>query len=189
MDLPSSGAHLVRLTGLYVIGIVGFVFVRSAVEPETWSREDSYRKAALEDLAKRPSIHGGNDSCVGCHQDEEGTHQDSMDELMDGAHSSLSCESCHGPLAHHVSDDRKIGDARIDYTRMLCLNCHGNLVSLPAAFPKMILGDEHLSPAREAELLKAAKAAGKEKFYRHKKKVHFGMDCTECHLSPHDPET
>ncbi|MFV1994046.1 MAG: multiheme c-type cytochrome [Verrucomicrobiales bacterium] len=180
---------MIRLAGILIVGFVAFVFFRNAMIPESWDPSRSFRQAALADIAALPSIHGGNASCVNCHQDEDETHQDSMDELEGGAHNSLSCESCHGPLAHHVADDRKIADARIDYSRLLCINCHGNSVSLPVDFPKFLLADEKLPPNREAQLLEAAVESGSKKIYRHKKDVHNGMDCTECHFSFHDPET
>lgn len=188
MAQPSPRAHLIRLAFLLFAGVVALLLARNALVPPTWSQSESYRKAALEELAQRPSVHGGNQSCIDCHQDEKNTHRTAMNDLLDGVHKSLSCESCHGPLAHHVAGDRKIADALIDYSRISCLNCHGNLISLPADFPKFILSDEPLPPNRETELLEAAQRADSKKFYRHKKSVHAGVNCTECHVSFHDPE-
>lgn len=191
MASPSPRAHLIRL-GVLLVGVISaLLWIRAAMVPKTWNSEEAFREASLEELARQPSIHGGNQSCINCHQGGEDaleTHEDAMDDLLGGAHKNLSCESCHGPLGHHVADGRKIADALVNYSRVACLGCHNNLVSLPAGFPKFILSDEELTPQREAELKEAAQEAGDENFYRHKKRIHDGMNCTECHVSFHDPE-
>ncbi len=190
MKEVSPRAHIYRLVGLLILGVAGFVVARSALVPDTWNYSDSYREAFLDELAQKPMKHGGNDSCAGCHEDEEagGSHKSAIEDLAGGAHAGLSCESCHGPLADHAVGGEKIAEARVDYSRLVCLTCHSNLISSPADFPKFIQSKEEIQPRREAELLAAAEADGDEKIFRHKSKIHLGMDCTECHTSFHDPE-
>ena len=157
--------------------------------PSSWSSSDGYRKDSLAEIAKKPMRHGGNESCSGCHEDSEGTHEDAMATLREGVHRNLSCESCHGPLADHVQNGKKIAEAMTEYSRLVCLKCHTNAINRPATHPMFIHAAEVLTPWREAQLNKAAEEAGKRKFYRHKKSVHPHMDCLNCHETFHDPET
>lgn len=183
MAKPSPRAHLVRLAGLLLLGGAGFVAVRAAMIPPTWNSANSFREGALADIEALPMKYGGRASCVDCHEDGSETHAEAAEILSEGPHKGISCETCHGPLAHHVADGKKIADARVEYSRLVCLGCHANLTGSPPWFPKFVTADEEISPRRE----EAVKEAGK-KIYRHKDNIHRHMDCTECHYSFHNPE-
>lgn len=189
MSKPSPYSHLIRLAGILIVAGVGFAFVRQQMIPDTWNWEGSYRESALADVAAKPMTYGGNHSCASCHEDSDGTHDSVIEELSTGAHKGLSCEACHGPLGEHVRDNKKIADARVEYSGLVCLHCHSNLISRPPQHPKFILKDEILPDWREKELLEAAKERGQSRIYRHNRKVHAHMDCVNCHISFHDPET
>ena len=191
MSEPSPGKHLVRLGILLACGGIAFAVFRSYMVPASWSSEDGYRKDSLVEMAKKPMQHGGNKSCVGCHQDSDGNdiHEVAMQDLKGSAHRKLSCESCHGPLSHHVQNEKWIAEARTEYSRLACLKCHTNAINRPATHPVFIHATEALTPWREAQLQKAAEEAGERKFYRHKKSVHPHMNCLNCHVTFHDPET
>ena len=189
METPSPHAHLARLVILLVIGAAAFVAVRAAMIPSTWNAERSFREGALSELASRPVKYAGNQSCVDCHEDEDGIHETAFEELEDGSHKGISCESCHGPLVDHVRDGEKFADAQIDYSRLACLTCHEHLISTPPLFPMFIAKDEVLPPQREAELLQAKIDAGGTKIYRHPSSAHSHVDCTDCHYSFHNPES
>ncbi len=193
MPEPSPRTHLIRLGALIVCGGIAFAVFRNSMVPASWSSEDWYRKDSLAEMAGKAMKHGGNKSCLGCHEDSDNIHEDVMDTLEEGVHHSLSCESCHGPLAHHVQlrDGKriKIAEARTEYSRLACLKCHANATNRPATHPVFIHATEKLTPWREAQLQKAAEEEGERKFYRHKKSVHPHMDCLNCHETFHDPET
>ncbi len=189
MSEPSPKTHLIRLGALLALGLIAFAIFRTLMVPSSWSSTDGYRKDSLKEIAKKPMQHGGKESCIGCHEDSEGIHEDAMATLREGVHQSLDCESCHGPLAHHVQDGKKIAEARTEYSRLVCLKCHTNAINRPATHPVFIHAMEVLTPWREAQLQKAAEEAGDRKFYRHKKSVHPHIDCLNCHETFHDPET
>jgi hypothetical protein len=189
MKSPSPRAHIVRLTILLLIGGAAFLAVRAAMVPDTWNSQRSFREGYLPELAARPMKYGGNASCASCHEDENEIHEMAFEDLADGPHHGISCESCHGPLSHHVLDNKKIADARTDFSRLACLTCHANLISSPPQFPKFITRDAVLTPQRKAELLKAKLDAGKSKIFIHPEDAHDKVDCTECHFSFHNPET
>jgi hypothetical protein len=189
MKTPSPRAHLVRLVALLLIGGAAFIAVRAAMVPKTWNSERSFREGYLPEAAAKPMKYGGNASCQSCHEDEDEIHEMAFEDLADGPHHGITCESCHGPLAHHVQDNKKIADARTDFSRLACLTCHANLISSPPQFPKFITETDVLTPQREAELLKAKQDAGSSKIFRHPDDAHDKADCTECHFSFHNPET
>jgi hypothetical protein len=52
------------------------------------------------------------------------------------SHKGLSCESCHGALADHVGDNKKIAKATVDTeSNWQCLNCHEDQITKPQFFP------------------------------------------------------
>ena len=189
MPAPTQKSHLLRLAGILILAGVGLVVARSVLVPPSWNSDESHRDAALAELQEKPMKYGGNQSCIDCHQDKDGLHKDMHEELSAGAHKSLSCESCHGPLADHVQDNQKIAQAKIEYTGLVCLHCHNNLISRPATHPRYVAGDEELTPQWESALMKAAIEEGEKRIFRHKKSNHASMDCVECHQYFHDPET
>ena len=186
---PSPYAHLVRLAGILIAAGVAFFFVRQAMIPKSWNFEGWYREDAVKQVAAKPMKHGGNHACADCHEDSDGMHADVIEEMEESGHKGLSCEACHGPLNQHVKDGKKIAEAIVENTGLVCRHCHEHRISRPAHHPQFILHDEILPAWREKDLNEAAKAKGRSKLYRHKSKIHAHVDCVNCHYSFHNPET
>lgn len=129
MSGPSPTSHLYRLGIILAVGFVAFIMVMAIAVPANWNYQGWYRLDALEELKEPPLVYGGNESCAAC-------HDAIINEVKKFKHRALSCESCHGPLAHHVKGKQKIADAYIDEDgRWQCLNCHKKLVSKSLEFP------------------------------------------------------
>ncbi len=157
MSVPSSRTHLFRLGIVLVFALIGFVVVKTIATPASWNYEEWYREDALKEIASYPLVYGGNESCQTCHAEE---HK----ELPAFKHRTVSCETCHGAVADHVRDGRKIAAAKVDdESNWQCLNCHQTLVTRRAGFPQF----------------------STDRFPEHKQ-VAKGMLCAACH-NAHDP--
>ena len=162
---PSKYAHLIRLA----LVLVAFFFVAGSVgwwaTPASWNYDidNWYRRDALIDNAAQPLVYGGNESCVECHQAAD-------KQLRKYKHRALACESCHGALADHVRDDKKVAAAVVDRSRWQCENCHAEQINRPPDFSQF---------SKTGEI-------GKEV------KKHMRLDdetpCLKCH-DAHDPAT
>jgi hypothetical protein len=60
----------------------------------------------------------------GCHQPMD-DHRMRSEQLQGAVHKVLGCETCHGAMASHASEGRKLADAQIRRDSGLCLMCHG----------------------------------------------------------------
>jgi hypothetical protein len=130
MNKPSPRSHLYRLAVVLVTGFIGFLVIKALATPQSWNYVVWYRGANSEEMEKLPLIHGGNDSCQSCHEEEH-------ENLTSFGHKTLNCESCHGPLVDHVQGDKKTADAIVmDESNGQCLNCHSELISRPKDFPQ-----------------------------------------------------
>lgn len=164
---PSPRSHIYRLVLILVLGISGFLVVRSLAIPESWDGDRFYRQDALQELKDRPLRFGGNAACAGsgCHEGERvSSHRRRFLAISQGKHQSLACENCHGPLVAHARDGRKVGYAQLTVENSLCFSCHLALVSRPRKF------------AQFSEQL----------LYHKLLKVNTGSPCRDCH-DPHDP--
>nr|VFJ87113.1 MAG: doubled CXXCH domain-containing protein [Candidatus Kentron sp. LFY]VFJ90284.1 MAG: doubled CXXCH domain-containing protein [Candidatus Kentron sp. LFY]VFK19964.1 MAG: doubled CXXCH domain-containing protein [Candidatus Kentron sp. LFY] len=130
---PSPYAHLSRLIGLGIIGLIVFFTIRYFAIPESWDSKAWYRRDALPLLQQQKPLFGGNESCSGasCHEDDRYLIEDARSEhqlrtrwLGWATHKTLSCESCHGPLGDHVRNGLKVKKAVIIRDSKLCLQCH-----------------------------------------------------------------
>lgn len=121
--------HLVRVAGLFVVGIVLFVIARAILVPKTFGQYGHYRGGALADVRARPVVYAGRAACVECHTDEG-------DRLKGGKHKGIGCETCHGALAKHAADPSSLKPAKPD-PKTLCLTCHQTNVAKPAKFPQV----------------------------------------------------
>jgi hypothetical protein len=75
------------LGGLLVIGLIGFLTVKTLATPASWNHEEWYRGDSPAEIARLPLSYGGNESCQGCHREVH-------DEVVAFSHKGLSCESC-----------------------------------------------------------------------------------------------
>lgn len=123
------GEHLVRVAGLFGAGLVVFLLLRTALVPADFGLYGHYRAGALTDNRARPLVHAGRAACAACHAER-------VAELGKGSHAAVGCESCHGPLAAHVSEPKSHKARRPD-TRALCLTCHRTNVARPVSFAQV----------------------------------------------------
>jgi hypothetical protein len=125
-----ESAHLVRVAGLFAVGIVGFVGARMALVPKGFGTYGHYRAGALEDNRARPAAFAGRDTCEVCHSD--------VAEARKGAkHERIGCEACHGAQARHANaeDPATAKPQRPD--AQVCLVCHTANVAKPRGFPQI----------------------------------------------------
>jgi hypothetical protein len=124
-----SYAHLVRMAGLFVVGIIIFLVARSLSVPADFGVYGHYRAGALDDARARPISFAGQAACVECHSD--------VGEVRKaGRHATVSCESCHGPLATHAAGEQPLKPTLPD-GRAICVSCHQKSMSKPVAFPQV----------------------------------------------------
>ncbi len=146
MNKPSAFTHLYRLGALFLVVIVAFLIIRQFATPSSWNYEVWYRGDALTEEAKKPMLHGGNDSCRSCHEDV-------VKEVKKRKHKKLSCEGCHGPLGTHVRGEEKIAAAEVsNQSSWQCLNCHEELISKPQGFPQFTDEVEKHKTIKEGEV-------------------------------------
>ena len=126
----SDYAHLVRMAGLFVIGVTAFVVLRWLMVPADFGVLGHYRAGAVTDNMKPPPVFAGQAACVECHAD--------VAELRaKGRHAGVACEACHGALAAHASNPDGQKPVRPD-ARNTCISCHSANISKPASFPQVV---------------------------------------------------
>jgi hypothetical protein len=121
-------SHLVRLVLVLLGAMIVFGMLAIAEIPPSWNYDVWFRSDAASDIAALPVIHGDNESCAKCHEDEYGT-------AATHAHKNLNCEGCHGPLTVHVRNGEKAAEA-VGASDWQCLNCHEDKISLPEHHPR-----------------------------------------------------
>lgn len=133
--------HLVRIAvALGVLLLVGLL-ARVVLLPKSFGKYGHYRADAIKDEMNREVRHMTNDSCLACHSHIKEVH-------LDGVHKTVSCEFCHGPLADHVKDGKKIGTLPVKKKTEitdLCLRCHNQIIrARPTESIKMVSAAKHL---------------------------------------------
>lgn len=121
--------HLIRMGGLFVVGIAAFLVARWVFVPEGFGELGHYRVGALADNRATKPVFAGRTACAECHTDEPGW-------LKSGPHKGVGCEACHGALGVHASGESDVKPARPDGAK-LCLVCHVQSVSKPTAFTQI----------------------------------------------------
>jgi hypothetical protein len=125
--------HLIRLAGLFAIGITSFIVIRAALIPEGFGELGHYRSGAIEDNRDQPLIFSGRGACFECH--DEKTANDN-----DAGHAGVGCEACHGAQAAHAADPEGLMPTLPEPTA-LCSNCHELNVARPSWFPQVDVED------------------------------------------------
>jgi hypothetical protein len=139
-----------RLALAFAIFISLFLVLRHFLVPDTFGEYGHYRGASLIDN-QLPEIHyAGQQACFDCHQDIE-------DKKAQDVHSSIHCETCHGPGQKHVVSS-EAADIIKPSGREFCGRCHS------------------VNPARRLNAV----------FQVDLNKHNVGKNCTECH-NPHQP--
>lgn len=122
--------HIWRVVILLTIGAVFVVSGRHFLVPASFGKMGHFRYDSIGEYMAKPVMHGGDASCAKCHQDKYDTH-------AKGKHAVVRCENCHGPLALHVADGKKIAAAEVHQSWELCELCHQPLKSRPRDFPQV----------------------------------------------------
>jgi hypothetical protein len=124
--------HLVRLAAVMLILFVTFVIVRTAVIPKSFGEYGHFRGAAIGEIAAKPIVLAGHQTCETC-------HTDIADKKRTGKHVVVVCEACHGALADHANDP-SIQPAKLN-TAILCARCHEANSAKPKWFPQVVTAD------------------------------------------------
>jgi hypothetical protein len=143
--------HVLRMAGLFALGIVVFLAWRSWMVPDDFGVYGHYRAGAIADAAIRTPGYAGQASCVECHDDVQQV------QLAD-KHATVSCEACHGPLGRHARSETDVAPIRPS-PRAVCLTCHTAVTGMPATFPKVIV-NEHSDAGPCTECHKAHAPGG-----------------------------
>ena len=130
----SDYVHLVRMAGLFVVGVTAFVVLRWLLVPADFGVLGHYRAGAVTDNMTPPLMFAGQAACVECHADV-------ADVRAKGKHVRVACESCHGALAAHASDPGSQKPVK-PHTRNTCISCHSANISKPKSFPQVV-PEEH----------------------------------------------
>lgn len=124
-----DSAHLLRMAGLFGVGLGLFALVSTFMVPDGFGRFGHYRAGALDDNRAPAPVYGDSRDCAQCHDDVVAARTGSR-------HETIACQACHGPLAAHVADPSAAVPERPDPTR-LCVSCHQQLAGRPSGFPQV----------------------------------------------------
>jgi hypothetical protein len=125
--------HLVRMAGLFAVGISAFLVLRVVMVPAAFGVYGHYRAGALDDVRARPVRYAGRAACADCHGDVVAARHGSR-------HERIGCEACHGPLMAHVQAGGEKKPARPD-SRVLCPRCHAASPWKPKTYPQVIVAE------------------------------------------------
>jgi hypothetical protein len=128
-ELFKDKEHLVRMAGLFIVGLLVFVVLRGVLIPADFGELGHYRASALEDNRSVELKFAGRALCEECHDDV-------AEERADGAHDGVNCEACHGALALHALDPGAVVP-ELPEAAALCVTCHQTSVAKPAWFPQV----------------------------------------------------
>jgi uncharacterized CHY-type Zn-finger protein len=129
MNIFKDAGHLFRLAGVFLVGVVLFLVLRSFLVPQSFGRYGHYRANAVTEIAALPVSYAGHKVCEDCHTDEQSVKSK-------GVHKGIACESCHGPLAAHAGDPGSVTPTKLD-TAVLCARCHQENMAKPKGFPQV----------------------------------------------------
>jgi hypothetical protein len=120
--------HVFRMAGLFLAGVALFLVARAILVPKDFGRYGFYRPAALDDIKAQKLSFAGHASCAECHGE--------IVEMRIGTrHEKVNCESCHGPLATHVSGD-VMNPGKPDL-KTVCVPCHKKMDGRPKFQPQV----------------------------------------------------
>lgn len=148
-----------------IFGVVGAalllaIVARQVVVPETFGEFGFYRGSAAVEARQKDPRHVGKKTCIECHSDVGEAHDKDL-------HSTVQCESCHGPGGKHAEAggmEAMLKPTRGKEFREMCMTCHLKQAARPRDFAQ-IRWDDHV------------KAVGARDP---------NVDCKSCH-DPHEP--
>ncbi|HEU5413952.1 MAG TPA: multiheme c-type cytochrome [Candidatus Angelobacter sp.] len=122
--------HLFRLAAVFVVGFIVFVVLRGILVPRSFGQFGHYRGDAIHEIAEKPVVYAGHETCESCHADV-------LETKSTGKHVHVACESCHGALAAHADDPGSVLPEKLD-TAVLCVRCHEANSAKPTWFPQVV---------------------------------------------------
>jgi hypothetical protein len=122
--------HLLRLLSAFVIGIIVFVLLRSALVPRSFGQYGHFRGNAIAEIAAHEASFAGHQTCEGC-------HTDILEQKNAGRHAHVNCEACHGAQLKHAEDPGSVKPVKLEAAQ-LCVRCHEANAAKPKAFPQVI---------------------------------------------------
>ncbi len=126
--------HLVRAGALLLtVLVILLILPRVMPTPAVIEKYGFYPKQSEENTGEwsgLPVSYADSSVCGDCHQDKHGTWAESK-------HSTVSCETCHGPGEAHVE---KRVDLVVDTSREFCGLCHAKVLARPEDFPQVDVG-------------------------------------------------
>jgi hypothetical protein len=125
--------HLVRMAGLFAVGITTFLVLRWAMVPAAFGLYGHYRPGALNDIRALPLHYAGRAACEDCHSDVAEARKGSR-------HARIGCEACHGPLYAHAQAPGDV-KPKLPDTRALCVRCHAASPWKPKSYPQVQVAD------------------------------------------------
>jgi hypothetical protein len=155
MPLFKDKEHLLRVAGLFVVGIAAFLLLQQLLVPKGFGEFGHFRTGALDDNRAVPAKFAGQATCVECHTDEAAAR-------TAGKHAHVHCEACHGALGRHAADPEALKPTRPD-PRTLCVTCHMVNEAKPAGFPQIDPKDHPEGVCTECHLAHNPGSAPEEK--------------------------
>jgi hypothetical protein len=164
-----------RLLIAFVVFVALFLVIRTLLIPKSFGKFGHYRADAIDEQALLPLRYAGRKACLKC-------HENMVNEVANGFHSSLSCEGCHGPSYRHAifsgqADTASLPDSlRVTRPsgRAYCARCHDQ----NAARFKLI--------ADSSGLVKVKMIVEQEHNHFINPETNEIIHCAECHY-PHSP--
>ncbi len=120
--------HAYPVVVLVCLMVAGALTIRHYLVPKTFGDLGFYRAAAIDDAKARQPRYVGRAACAECHDDVAAIH-------AKDAHSSVECETCHGPGSEHIANS-DVAMIRAD-SKESCLVCHRMLDARPGSFPQV----------------------------------------------------
>ena len=133
------GYALAAAGSLAMIAVLAIGSFAAAFAAVTFYEEYGFRpEADAREWAAHEPAYAGQGSCRSCHAAETGRQLTSQ-------HRTISCESCHGPLAAHASD-RAIAQLPLEAPSAgMCARCHAATTGRPVGFPQVDLSTHYRS--------------------------------------------
>jgi cytochrome c553 len=130
--------HIVRLLLLLVFFLLVAFAAKILLTDPSYYKYGYFRADAVAELAAGTHIFRGSAYCLSC-------HNEGNEDWLNGSHSTVQCEVCHGTNQQHPDDGATLIPAD---TIRLCTLCHEALPARPASQPQIKLS-EHPFPDEE----------------------------------------
>ncbi|HBL17310.1 MAG: hypothetical protein A2X36_13115 [Elusimicrobia bacterium GWA2_69_24] len=131
-------SHLLRVAGIFVLVVAGFLVVRHFMVPKSFGEVGHYRADAVDEIRALKQHYSGDAACPACHKGQS-------QEKAQGGHRGVRCESCHGALQEHVEQPKSVkpGKPKESEMRSFCGRCHEKSLSKPPKFPQQNLKEHN----------------------------------------------